>query len=428
MKAKTLLIILVLAIALGGAGLILRRKDASSWQDQPAPAGGKVLSFTLNDVANVTIQSQTEQVNLVNKGDLWRVQERDYPADFSRLSTLLQTLWDLKAVQDVPAGPSHFGQLELLEPGQSGTAGIGTRIDLKNAQGQRLAALVLGKNYLKQESGAPGEGFAAGRYVLPVDGRQAVALVSETFADATTKPGDWLDHAFVQINNISAVTLSGTGAGMNWKLQQPTESGTWQLAAAGPNEKLDSAKVPAFANSLGNPTFVDVEPPAAKPAALPTTITIETTDALTYVLKVGDLENDQYPRHRLLTANLAQTRKPEPNEKPEDKKRLDDAFTARKKQLEDTVTKAKQFESRTFLIPKFTLDPILKDRATHLAVATASPTPSTTPFPSAPLAPTAPEPPQVSRHHPASLPPPAKTHSHPQVEVNLKSLLRSRLK
>jgi hypothetical protein len=137
-----------------------------------------------------------------------------YPANFERVHDTLTKLWDLKTVQEVKAGPSQYGRLELAEP----LAGAGTKIDFKDKDGKVLGALLLGKKHMKEGGGGFGGGdFAAGRYVMQPGG-SLVSLVSETFDDIETKPESWLARDFIKISNPSAVTLAGSTDVQKWKV------------------------------------------------------------------------------------------------------------------------------------------------------------------------------------------------------------------
>ena len=78
MNRKQFVILLVLVAIVGGAGLMLYRKQASSWAGGGAAAGTKLLGdFPVNDVAQIIVKQDTNQLTLAKKDDLWRVQERN---------------------------------------------------------------------------------------------------------------------------------------------------------------------------------------------------------------------------------------------------------------------------------------------------------------------------------------------------------------
>ena len=132
MRRNQLVIILVLLVALGGVALFLRSRNSASWSSSATGSNEKILSFPLNDVSHVTIKSGGAELNLVKKkGSTWCVAERaDYPADFEKVAGLLRKLWELRATQDVKAGPSQLGRLQLLEPGNDPNSG--TLVELKS--------------------------------------------------------------------------------------------------------------------------------------------------------------------------------------------------------------------------------------------------------------------------------------------------------
>ena len=368
MNRNQLTILLVIVLVVGGLGLAVYKKNASTWQSAGSSAdGGKVLGkFALNDVARVIIKSATSELALVKKDDAWVVQNRgDYPADFARIGNLIQGLWQLKPVQEVKIGPSQLGRLELVTPAK-GAANTGTLVDLQGADSKSVAGLLLGKRFLKKNDQFPGgEGYPAGRYVMPVNGSNHVSLVSETLEQAEPKPEQWLDKTFFRIDRIQSVAVnSGTN---QWKLSRSTDSSNdWKLADAKPDESVDSAKVPSFSVSLESPTFNDVRASVIdpqKPEALDGSLTVQTFDGFTYLLKLGKAEGDNLPMAVTVTAELPKERTVGKDEKPEDKKKLDEAFAAKNKTLADKLAKEKAFEARVYLVSKSSFESLIKPRA-----------------------------------------------------------------
>lgn len=145
MKARQLAIVLVVLLVLGGAALVLRNRNASSWRQTATVTEGKVLNFQLNDASHLAIKSAAAELSLVKKGEVWTVAERfDYPADFNQVADLVRKLWELRPTQDVKVGASQLGRLELEEPAKESSNSM--LIDVKGKDDKRLAALLLGKN------------------------------------------------------------------------------------------------------------------------------------------------------------------------------------------------------------------------------------------------------------------------------------------
>ncbi len=133
-------------------------RGARSWENQPTAGDKKVIEFPLNDVAHITIKDGSSELNLVRKENGWVVHERaDYPANFEQVSRLLQKVWNLKPIQTLQVGPSQFGRFDLMKPA-SGAKG-GTLLDLKDTEGKQIAALLVGKQFLKKSN----QKFRSGR-------------------------------------------------------------------------------------------------------------------------------------------------------------------------------------------------------------------------------------------------------------------------
>jgi len=429
MKGKQLAILLVLVVVIGGASWFLQKGNRSSWSETGAGAGGKVVNLPLNDVTRIVIKTGDGEVNLVRKDDNWTVAERaDYPANFEKVSDLLRKVWDLKTVQDVKVGPSQFTRLDLIEPGK-GAAG-GTFVEFKDKDNKRIEALLLGKKYLKKGDSSLGDmgGFPAGRYVMPA-GKAKVSLVSETFEDAVAKPDQWLKRDFIKIETPKSITLAGTTDAQHWTLARENAAADWKLADAKPGEELDKTKVSSFGTIFSSANFNDVLAPGAKPADTgldkPAVATIETTDNFTYKVKIGKLKDENYPVTVEVSANLAKERTPAKDEKPEDKTKKDDEFKTSLKKLEDKLAAEKKFEGRPYLVAKWTIDSLLKDRAALLVerkpeLAPAPPATSSANPPSAlppapkieavtpPVSVPPPSPPKPAAATPAPPPPPPK--------------------
>ena len=386
MKGKHLFILLILALAAGGAWFQLQKSDSASGNKSGDGAGSKVIEFPINDVARVTVKGTGSELNLVKKGDEWAVQERaDYPASYEQVSDLIRKLWELKTVQDVKVGPSQFPRLELVEPGKEGATG--TVAELKDKDGKTLTALLLGKKFMKKSDGMgmgmPGEmsGFPAGRYVVPVGGTR-VSLVSETLDDVDTKAEKWLKRDYFKIENPKSIKVEGTTEPMHWTLIRENATAEWKLSDAKEEEKLDAGKVSSFATIFSAASFADVLAPDAKPEDTgldkPTVVTFETFDKFVYVLKIGKPNGENLPVAMTVTADPVKTREPGKDEKPEDKEKLDKEFQANLKKLEDKLAAEKKFEQRPYLIAKGTLDQLLKDRAALLVEKKPETPPPTT--------------------------------------------------
>lgn len=389
MKRNQLALVLILLVALGGVALFLRSRSSASWSSSATESSEKILSFPLNDVARLTIKTGGAELNLVKKEGTWSVLERaDYPADFGKVAGLLRKLWELRAAQDVKAGHSQLGRLQLLEPGSDPNSG--TLIDLKDGSAKPLGSLLLGKKQ-SQTSTQPfgGGALARGRYAMSPNHADRVYLVSESFDEVQSKPELWLNRDFLKMENAKSIALAGIAPTMNWTISRETPSGPWTLLATKPGEELDSTKANTLSSYAASPSFVDVLSPDAPPAETgldkPSTLTIETFDGFDYELRIGKLMGANYPVLVAVKGSIPNERKPVAEEKPEDKAKLDQQFQEKQKQLGEKLAKEEKLAGRPYLIAKATVEQLLKERGALLKPASS---PSPTPAPTAGSRPT----------------------------------------
>jgi hypothetical protein len=385
MKRTQLVVLILILVVVGIAAWLLAKRSTTSWQSSTSHLPEKVVSLPINDVAQISIQQPDKQVNLTKKGDTWVVPEKsNYPANFEMISGLIRKVWELKPVQEVKVGESQLGRLSMLPPGHGSESG--TLVEFKNASGQRLAALTVGKKYMRESNqpAAPGRSFPAGRYVMAENGSHQVMLVSDPLMQIDDKPEQWLDRTFLKIEKPTLVQIAGATPEISWKLERVGDSKEWKLVDAKPGEQLDSAKANQITSAVNSiASFTDVLPPDSKPESTgldkPTTITINTEEGFHYVLEVGHKTNESYPVKVSVSANLAATRTPSKDEKPDQKAKLDKEFQEKKETLEKKLANEKKLEGRVYLVPKFGIDMLEKNRADLMATPTPSPTPATSP-------------------------------------------------
>ena len=174
--------------------------------------------------------------------------------------------------------------------------------------------------------------------------------------------------------------MSGTSPEVKWKMNRATDEATeWKLEGIKADEKVDTAKVPSFTSTFSMPSFTDVLPADAKIGENPSTITVDTFENITYTFKIGKPQGESVPVSVSVAANPQRERKPGKDEKPADKKKLDDEFAANLKKLDEKVAKEKAMGARLYLFSKSTFDSVFKKRSELLEEKKASPTPSPTP-------------------------------------------------
>ena len=265
MNRKQLILVFLALAVLGGASLVLLKRNHQSWSEPQGKMGQKLFpNFPINDVASLYLKSQGE-LHLVRKGGMWRVQERgDYPANFSQIGELMVKLAGLKISQSEPIGRSQLAHMELEPPGKG--AGSGTLLELKDEQGKMIQSMILGKKHVEQSSRPSPYGggeYPDGRYVMLGNDSKNVLLISDPLSNLEPNAEPWLNRDFFKIEKPQSISLVSTNATNSWKLTRETETAPWVLADPGPGETLDSNKVSSIAGTLSYPSFVDVASNAA---------------------------------------------------------------------------------------------------------------------------------------------------------------------
>ncbi|MBI1841848.1 MAG: DUF4340 domain-containing protein [Verrucomicrobia bacterium] len=380
MNKNQLILLVVVAAVVGGIGYSLSKKEQATWTDPSSKMGQKLLSDLkvddVNNVESVTIKSSTGSLSLAKKGDVWGVPDRgDYPANYENLQSFLMKVFELKVAQPVKATGGQLERLELLPPDKGTNGGAGTLVEFKDKSGKILTTLTLGKKVSKESGAASpmgGGSYPVGRYVLAGSDTKNVALVSETFANIEPKAEDWLDKDFLKIEKLRSLAVTHPQATNSWKISRETEAGEWKLQDAKGEEKLDTSKTSGFNWLLSSGSFADVAGPAVKPEDTgldkPVVAKLETFEDFAYEVKLGKAQPDG--RHYVqfkTSAAIAKERAPGKDEKPEDKEKLDKEFKEKTKKAEEKLKKEKFHDKWVYLVDKYTVENLLKERREFLA-------------------------------------------------------------
>jgi len=372
MNRKQFGILLVLAVLIGGAGLSYIKRQRASFSTASGPSAGKIFpDFPLNEVTLIRVQGPSGDLNLAKEGEKWIVRERsNYPANFATVGGLIRKVWELKPLEEVKVGASQLARLELLPPGGAETNAVATVLEFKNKEGKSLATLLLGKKYTRpgQSDNSPfgGGGLPAGRYVQ-TGGASKTFLVNEPFTDADPKADTWLNKDFIRVEKLKAIEVVYPEATNSFAVTRESEAGDWLLSNPAAGEILDKSKVSGFNYALSSPGFNDVLPadaPGDKTGLdTPVVVKLATFDGFDYTLKVGRVDGqDNYHLTLAVAADLPASRLVAADEKPEDKERLDKEFKDKDAKLREKLQKEKALENWVFVVSKWTLDSVLKNR------------------------------------------------------------------
>ena len=151
-----------------------------------------------------------------------------------------------------------------------------------------------------------------------------------------------------------------------WKVARETEAGPLALTDKRDGEDVDAGKLSSVGYALSSPSFNDVRASAKTDASgtdQPLVATLTTFDNFTYTLKIGAKTNaEDYSITVAVAAELATERAPGKDEKPEDKEKLDKEFKDKTEKLREKLKKEQALEKWTYVVSKWTIDPLLKER------------------------------------------------------------------
>lgn len=345
MNARIAAALLVLLAAIGGGALLVREQADSQKSPEAGILGQPLLKgLQASQVAAIAIRAPKSAITIARKGELWTIAERDgFPADYDKVRDFVLKAIELKIGQAEPIGEKDRARL-LLDAG-------GTAIEFLGADGKPLARLTAGKKYFKTEPDNPGKAIGDGRYVaLPGDDKR-VYVVADPLAQASTKTADWISKAGFDVEKVKTLELRAAD-GDAWKIERSGDNADWKLAAARGGEKLEITKANAAGYTFARLELADVAPKDARPEDTgldkPTVVTATTFDGLSYTLKLGKPEGDNY------YATLAISGEPKPEGKDAEE---------RLKKINQRLPREKALGGYTLLIPKSKLEDIVKKRA-----------------------------------------------------------------
>jgi hypothetical protein len=356
-------IFLTIALAfIGGAGLILFKRNQASWTALEVKMGDKVLpNFRFNDVAAIHVKGGSD-VNVLRKNGQWIVQERsDYPANYHQVKELLMKIRDLKVVQSETIGRSQLSRVNLDEPGKS--SGGGTLIEFKDERGKVIDGVLVGKKHARQqnESASSGlEGLFNGRYILLPSDPKNVLLISDDLASVVPEAAAWLSRDFFKIENVKSFSMTSPDPTNSWKVSRESQTSQWVLVNSNPGEVLDTNLATQTSEMLEFPSFIDVlskEVGIKEGLAQPKIVTIETFKQFTYILKIGAKRETTYPMTVEVTAHIPNDQVVGSSDEKVDQKELQEEIT----KLRSKLAKEQALASWVYAVDSW-IEPLIRDR------------------------------------------------------------------
>lgn len=366
MNRNQLISSLVILALLGLSIFFVLRKDSSTWNSSRYSASGEILlaDFDVNRITSFTVSSGKLTTTLKkNEDGSWSVSEKDsYPGEYRKIISFLQSLPEIKTVQNINAGKSQLEKLGLGDADKD--KGTAILVDFSDEAGKKLLSLLIGKvHFKKEENPNPYFGGATpdARYVMVCDGKFQPKLVNYTFDEFSPSPMAWTDKSLVEIENIKAIEVSRKNPADNWKIIKDAGGDAFKLSDLKDGEEIDPAKTSPFSSLFKNVPFQDVWTCPADFAG--ETATIETAEGFKYEIRYSPGEDkDKYLVNIRTAATIPEQREAVKDEKPEDKDRLDKEFKAKSDKLKEKLEKEKSIAKWIYTVSKKELDSVLKSR------------------------------------------------------------------
>ena len=383
-------IITLLVILAGILGIAYFQKNARNSRLNRLATSVKMREllfpdFDINSIRKVRIKEDKSESTLTVLNDTWVIAERgDYPISREKLQTALVSLQFEKIKAGRRVGKESWGKIGVNSPGDAKATGAGTLVELFDDKGAVKYSFVLGGN-VNSSGGANDQmkmfsGNTANRFVRVKDD-EAIWEIGDQLTDLTTKPDAWLDKAFIDVQKLKSVEVTFAKPEDSWKAVRADEAGDFTLDGAKPGEKIDTGKV-SLNTLLSSSAFNDVllKDKAATLMKDAVKVKLVTFEGFTYNLQVAKLAGqgggDKYYLTVSVSADLPKERAAVKDEKPEDKKRNDDAFAETKKKQEEKLAGEKKLAGWVYEVTEYTVSSLLKKRAEILAAPVKSDAPA----------------------------------------------------
>lgn len=406
MSRKHFFVLLIALVVLAAAGAGVLWSDRSAWKRDDARIGEKLLpALKAADVAEIHVRGERDEVHVIKGSAGWRVKERaDFPADENVVSSILLKLIDLKVVQTETLADAQRTRLLLVEPksvSAGATAGpapaggaarpdvpaapkadaksdtAGTLMELKDGSGKVLGRLLLGKTLMKPSDNSGDSDIPSGRYVLVGENAGSIAVVGDPLKDADPSPAFWLDKDVIRADSVKSVTSTGPDGRQRWALSRAKEGDLMNFV--GGADKADPQKGQDTVSAFYGVTLIDVVTDAAKADTgldKPLTVTAQSFDGVTYVLKIGaKAGEDRYYLSVASSGEPSKVREASKGESAEDKAKRDKEFEEQYKKRLERRARDKQMEKWAYIVPKTSIAAILRDRSELFPDKKAEPPP-----------------------------------------------------
>jgi len=281
MKARTSLILVVLAVLVLGAGWVLGLAPGGGGQTAIA-AGTPVfpdLASKLATAARIEVVHQGQTLHIDSKDGHWGLADKaGYPVQADKLRAFFTGLADLRLTEPRTSDPSEYNRLGVEDPSATATSNL---VRVLDGAGHPLAELIVGHRRVRTQGEVPDTVYVR----RP---GEAQAWLAEGNFEVDSDPQLWIARDIANIANTKIATVAITRGDQT--LNFAREGDKLVLKSPAEHPKLDDYKVEDVARAYENLTLTDVKPAAQEPGEKIGSSVFTTTDgeAVTAtVFKVG---------------------------------------------------------------------------------------------------------------------------------------------
>ncbi len=260
MKTKTFLILLaILVVVVAAGGLVIYEKAGP--RASLKMGASMIPGIPAGDIAAIHIRNAEENIELVNGNKGWLVQTSyRYPADFSRIKELVDTVKDAKIGRSFDSTEEIRKRLDLVFPNDAAAAKgkSGTLIELKNDKGALIAGILIGET---RKRGGKGD-VPDGQYVM-LEGNKNIYLVDKIFTSFETGHSSWLAKNPVRINGVDVAKISCEGPGgegPRYVFERNAKGGELDLTVPISGQNVDRASLNRLSGALSSLQIEDIRP------------------------------------------------------------------------------------------------------------------------------------------------------------------------
>lgn len=216
-------------------------REKANLADFPAQLLFPALEQQIDSAAKITLE--TAQTKIIAARDPktggWSLPERGgWPANFDTVRQSVLALAKLTAMERRTARPENHAALLLKAPDSAGKTGRGFRITAENAQGETLAALIIGKVQTPPSGTRPGTAY------VRREGEDQTYL-AQGDVNIPLLVADWIDRALFDLaaDRIRSVTITPP-SGTKYEISRADAKAPFAISSIPKGKELVLADLP----------------------------------------------------------------------------------------------------------------------------------------------------------------------------------------